>query len=85
MPMSSGAIDSFSFTGGALPEETVVVVGGESDGLSAAAKKFAHAHLGERLFVPLRNGINSLNVASAASVILFHIATVMERQKDGLK
>lgn len=59
-------------------EEVVVVVGGEAEGLSACAKKLAHTHLGERVFVPLRNGVDSLNVASAASVILFHIAEALE-------
>ena len=59
--------------------ELVVVVGGEAHGLSAAAKKLALDRLGERAFVPTRNGVDSLNVASAASVILFDIARRMDQ------
>ena len=54
-------------------QDLVVVVGGETHGVSSAAYKFAHNHLGEKIFVPLMNGIESLNAASAASVIMFEI------------
>jgi tRNA G18 (ribose-2'-O)-methylase SpoU len=53
--------------------ELVVVIGGETHGVSAAAYKFAHSNHGEKVFVPLRNNIESLNAASAASVIMFEI------------
>lgn len=53
--------------------DLVVVVGGETLGVSSAAYKFAHNNLGEKVFVPLMNGIESLNAASAASVIMFEI------------
>ena len=54
----------------------VVVIGGETEGISDRAKKYAHENGGERLFIPLENGVDSLNVASAASVILFEISRV---------
>ena len=57
----------------------MVVIGGETSGVSAASKKFAHSHWAERIFVPLENGVDSLNVASAASVILFEMAKVIRR------
>merc|ERR1712226_1070642 len=51
--------------------ETVVVIGGETHGISSEAKAFTHRNYGERLYIPMANkGINSLNVVSATSVIL---------------
>ncbi len=55
-------------------QELVVVIGGETEGISAQAKKYAHTHLGERIYVPLDNDVDSLNVVSATSVILFELA-----------
>ena len=66
----------------APPREVVMVVGGEADGLSACAKKLAHSHLGERVYVPTRNGVESLNVASAASVVLFELADRLEERRN---
>ena len=54
-----------------------MVIGGETEGISERAKKYAHENGGERLFIPLENGVDSLNVASAASVILFEISRVV--------
>ena len=54
-----------------------MVIGGEAEGISDRAKKYAHENGGERLFIPLENGVDSLNVASAASVILFEISRVV--------
>ena len=50
---------------------SVVILGGETHGLSAMAKKCAHEHLGAKLNIPLSNQIESLNVACAASIILY--------------
>ena len=65
-----------------INSEVVVVIGGEAEGISDRAKKYAHENGGERLFIPLENGIDSLNVASAASVILFEISRAV---RAGLK
>jgi len=54
-------------------QELLVVIGGETEGMGPCAKKLAHERLGERVFIPLRRNVDSLNVASAASVILFEI------------
>lgn len=57
-----------------LPDqEIVIVIGGETEGISSKAKKFALSNLGERVYIPLRSDIDSLNVLSAGSVILFEI------------
>ena len=50
---------------------SAVILGGETHGLSAMAKKCAHEHLGAKLNIPLSNQIESLNVACAASIILY--------------
>ena len=62
--------------------ELVVVIGGETHGVSAEAYKFAHSNHGERIYIPLRNSIESLNAASAASVIMFEIQKKMLSQKN---
>ena len=55
-------------------QEILLVIGGETEGISPSAVKFCHHHLGERLCVPLRRKtVESLNVVSATSVILFEI------------
>ena len=50
---------------------SAVILGGETHGLSAMAKKCAHEHIGAKLNIPLSNQIESLNVACAASIILY--------------
>merc|ERR1712098_575405 len=54
-------------------DKAVVVVGGETEGVSGAAYLFAQSHGGSRMFIPLRNNVNSLNVISAASLVLFKV------------
>ena len=66
---------------GDVDQELVVVVGGETEGVSREAKMYTHSNLGERLFVPLKNEVDSLNVACAASVILFEIAKAFGKKK----
>ena len=79
LPLSSRPYSEVELDPSPGGRELVVVVGGEAHGLSAAAKKLALDRLGERAFVPTRNGVDSLNVASAASVILFDIARRMDQ------
>jgi len=79
LPLISKPYDEFSAH---INSEVVVVIGGEAEGISDRAKKYAHENGGERLFIPLENGIDSLNVASAASVILFEISRAV---RAGLK
>ena len=61
--------------------EAVVVVGGETEGVSGAAHLFCHRRQGAKLFVPLRNGVNSLNVVSAASLVMFKVRDALENTK----
>ena len=60
---------------------SVVILGGETHGLSAMAKKCAHEHLGAKLNIPLSNQIESLNVACAASIILYQFLFRHHKEK----
>lgn len=63
----------------------VVVIGGETQGISLEAVKFTHQNQGDRLYIPLRRSIESLNVASAASILLFEIQKkIAESNKDDI-
>nr|XP_006138795.2 rRNA methyltransferase 3, mitochondrial [Pelodiscus sinensis] len=48
-----------------------VVIGGETQGLSAQAFQLAESTGGRRLVIPLIPGVDSLNSAMAASILLF--------------
>lgn len=48
-----------------------VVIGGETHGLSLEALRLAEETRGRRLFIPMVRGVDSLNAAMAASVLLF--------------
>ena len=49
------------------PPRVVFVLGGESEGVSAAARKFCE----QTLAIPMRNDVESLNVAVTAALIAF--------------
>jgi len=53
-----------------LPARTIVALGSEGQGLSPATLQAART----RLTVPLRKGVESLNVAAAAAMILYHLS-----------
>jgi 23S rRNA (guanosine2251-2'-O)-methyltransferase len=53
-----------------LPERAVYVLGNETDGLSPAVA----AQLDRNLAIPLEGGVESLNVACAATVVAFELA-----------
>ena len=61
-----------------INSEVVLVLGGETHGLSLMAKKLAHERNGTIVSIPLKNEIDSLNVASAASILLYQIQTKLE-------
>ena len=50
-----------------LPRRAVFVLGGETAGVSAEVR----AHVTGLLSIPMRGGVESLNVASAAAVLCF--------------
>ncbi|PNF40844.1 hypothetical protein B7P43_G16004 [Cryptotermes secundus] len=51
----------------------ILVIGGETEGLSINAFKLAHDRYGVRLNVPLSNNIESLNSGTALGIITFEI------------
>lgn len=56
-------------------QHTVLVIGGETHGISEEANRFLkeNGSKGERLYIPLAPNVESLNTASALTVILFEI------------
>jgi len=65
-------------------EEVVVVVGGETEGVSDAAYMFCHKNNGTKLHIPLCNFVNSLNVISAATLVLFKVQEVLARRQGSI-
>jgi tRNA G18 (ribose-2'-O)-methylase SpoU len=56
----------------------VLVIGGETEGLSGHAYSLLEEFDDcRRVHVPLARGVDSLNVAAAFSVIVFHVASVL--------
>jgi len=53
-----------------LPTRTIVAIGSESRGLSDATVRAAKL----RFTIPLKPGVESLNVAAAAAIALFHLS-----------
>lgn len=53
--------------------DVVLVIGGETNGLSTASRKLAYDFDSFRVFIPMCEGINSLNAAMATSIISFEI------------
>ncbi|XP_043574144.1 rRNA methyltransferase 3A, mitochondrial [Chiloscyllium plagiosum] len=52
-------------------EQTAIVIGGETHGLSLEALLLAEKTGGQRLYIPMVPAVDSLNSAMAASVLLF--------------
>ncbi|KAL1513174.1 hypothetical protein ABEB36_002619 [Hypothenemus hampei] len=61
---------SIDFT---LPKHVVLVIGGETEGISEESYKLAQQFNGARLNIPLSNGVDSLNSGTALGVIAFEI------------
>jgi 23S rRNA (guanosine2251-2'-O)-methyltransferase len=51
------------------PARTVFVLGGETEGVSAAASQLTD----QRLAIPMNNEVESLNVAVTAALVAFHL------------
>nr|XP_022915976.1 rRNA methyltransferase 3, mitochondrial [Onthophagus taurus] len=60
----------------------VVVIGGETEGLSEEAYQLVKEFHGGRLNIPLGNGVESLNAGVAAGIILFEIRKQMVLSKN---
>lgn len=52
---------------------TVLIVGGETEGISLETYKFAAKRDGARLNIPLENNIDSLNTGTALGIIMFEM------------
>lgn len=55
----------------------IIVIGGETQGLSDDAYEFARTRKGVRVNIPLQNGIESLNTATAAGILCFEVRKQM--------
>lgn len=53
--------------------EVNIVIGGETEGLSGGAFRFAQKHFGHCANIPLGNDIESLNSAVASGILLYHV------------
>ena len=53
--------------------EIALIIGGETEGLSNEAHKFTFERNGQKIYIPMITGINSLNAAVASSIILFEV------------
>lgn len=54
-------------------KEIVLVIGGETEGVSLESCKLLHARNCTRVNIPLTNGIESLNVGVAAGIVTFEM------------
>jgi TrmH family RNA methyltransferase len=61
-----------------LRHPLALIVGGEAQGAGQDARRLAHA----TLHIPMASGVESLNAAAAAAILLFEIAR-QRAQKDG--
>lgn len=60
--------DGVALDGTAIPEDAVVLVGTERGGLTPALR----ARADQRVAIPMRAGVSSLNLATAVAVALYH-------------
>lgn len=51
----------------------VLIIGGETEGISEECYQFGKLFNGVRLNIPLQNGIDSLNTGTSLGIILFEI------------
>ncbi|XP_074641910.1 rRNA methyltransferase 3, mitochondrial-like [Tubulanus polymorphus] len=63
-------------------DSVTLVIGGETEGISSAAYKLVFDRFGEKVFIPMIKGIDSLNSAIACSVIAFEIKRQFQQLKD---
>lgn len=54
-----------------MAEEVAVIIGGETEGVSPQAKKFAFERYGQFVTIPMMEAVDSLNTATAAAVVLY--------------
>lgn len=54
-------------------DSVAVVIGGETEGVSAVARKFAFDRYGQFVTIPMAKAVDSLNTGTAAAIILYEI------------
>lgn len=69
--LSLPAVESQLYHADWVQSHTALVIGGETQGLSLEALQLAEKTDGRRLLVPMVAGVDSLNSAIAASILLF--------------
>ncbi|XP_077167260.1 rRNA methyltransferase 3, mitochondrial [Paroedura picta] len=65
-----------------VEEPMALVIGGETHGVSGAAKQLASSTGGRRLVIPAVPGVESLNAAMAASILLFEAKRQLQQGVD---
>lgn len=70
---------NFDFT---KPKSIVLIIGGETEGISNESYLFANKLNGCRLNIPLGNGVDSLNTGTALGIIAFEIKRQIEIFKN---
>ena len=56
-----------------ISKQVVMVIGGETHGVSNAAHKLAHDYGGVKVHIPLENGMDSLNLGTAFGILAYEI------------
>ena len=64
--------------------EAVLIVGGESEGLSYESVEFLRNYNGVRVNIPMTNGMESLNTGMALGIVAFEIKKQFAIKKDSL-
>jgi TrmH family RNA methyltransferase len=75
----AAAGDGLPFTQADFRQPLALVVGGEAEGAGSEAQALAH----QRIRIPMPGGIESLNAAAAAAILLFEV--VRQRQTGPAK
>ncbi|KAI8041104.1 rRNA methyltransferase 3, mitochondrial [Drosophila gunungcola] len=77
---SNQAIDYAEIRG--IGAHNLLIIGGESHGVSEEAYRFLNlvGHKGKCVYIPLAAGIDSLNVASALTLLLFELRRKLNEQ-----
>ncbi|XP_078080823.1 rRNA methyltransferase 3A, mitochondrial isoform X2 [Mustelus asterias] len=70
-PLSLPEVEARCYYHAWAQEQTAIVIGGETHGLSLEALSLAERTQGQRLYIPMIPGLDSLNSAMAASILLF--------------
>lgn len=58
--------------------ELALIIGGETEGVSEEARTFCCKNLGQEIYIPIQEGVNSLNGGMATGIILSEIARQLQ-------